>query len=147
MNFQPINSVFECLRLIISVVFCYCFVIRNMDWKYIIMTPWGLARVEVIVSKKHIASELKRGVPVKQIHGALVCSGRVSVTYNSFRRQIISIRDELNTVVTNSGPVDIQTVSSNANKQKRKQVPIVKNDDKPSEEFVFDPSCKAEDFF
>ena len=96
------------------------------------MTPWGLARIEVIAAKEDIESELKRGVPMKQIHDALTQSGRVTVTYNSFRRQIKSIRDKLKMM-----PIH----------QEIKRAPQPKTDSKPSTGFQFDPSCKADDFF
>ncbi|MBL4747903.1 MAG: hypothetical protein JKY17_03740 [Magnetovibrio sp.] len=96
------------------------------------MASWGLARIEVIAAKEDIESELRRGVPMKQIHHALLKSGRVTVTYNSFRRQIKSIRDKLKMM-----PVH----------QNIKQVPQLKTDRKPPAGFQFDPSCKADDFF
>ena len=96
------------------------------------MTSWGRARIEVIAAKEDIESELQRGVPMKQIHEALLKSGRVTVTYNSFRRQIKSIRDKLKMM-----PVH----------QEIKQVSQPKTDGKPPAGFQFDPSCKADDFF
>lgn len=107
------------------------------------MTPWGLARIEVIASKEHIASELQRGVPVKQIHDALVGTGQVSVTYNSFRRQIRSIRDELNAM-----PVDITPPRPrHAPRTSAKQDPPPKITHESSSGFAFDPLAKAEDYF
>jgi len=111
------------------------------------MTPWGLARVEVIASKEHIASELQRGVPVKQIHDALLQSGRVSVTYNSFRRHIQSIRDELKKMSVDMKPEHANRVLSPPAKQVKRQMPPPKSDSKSTGGFRFDPSCKAEDFF
>lgn len=111
------------------------------------MTPWGLARVEVIASKEHIAAELQRGVPVKQIHDALVDAGRVSVTYNSFRRQIQSVRNELDTMSVIINPEHTKRVSSSTAKQVKKQIPPPRPESKPTGGFRFDPSCKAEDFF
>ncbi len=111
------------------------------------MTPWGLARIEVIASKEHIAHELQRGVPVKQIHDALVNAGRVSVTYNSFRRQIRSIRDELNAMPVDITPHRPRRAPSTPAKQDAKQVPPPKTTHKSSGGFVFDPSAKAEDYF
>ena len=61
--------------------------------------------VEVIASNEHIASELQRGVPVTQIHDALLQSGRVSVTDNSLRRQVQFIRDEPHPSVLSAIPV------------------------------------------
>lgn len=111
------------------------------------MTPWGLARVEVIASKEHIACELQRGVPVKQIHDALVSAGRVSVTYNSFRRQIQHIRDELKIMSVDIKPDHAKRAPSSPAEQERRQMLSPKSDNKPSGSFRFDPSCKAEDFF
>jgi len=111
------------------------------------MTPWGLARVEIIASKEHIARELQRGVPVKQIHDALVSAGRVSVTYNSFRRQIQSVRDELDTIPIDIKPDHAKHVPSSLAKPLKKQLPPPRPESNPVSGFCFDPSCKAEDFF
>lgn len=112
------------------------------------MTPWGLARVEVIASKEHIASELQRGVPVKQIHDALVSAGRVSVTYNSFRRQIQHIRDEIRMLPIGGGLPPPRTKS---NTPARKDTPdtstTTSTSQKASGGFVFDPTVKADDYF
>jgi len=112
------------------------------------MTPWGLARVEVIASKEHIASELQRGVPVKQIHDALVSAGRVSVTYNSFRRQIQAVRDELETLPAVTKPENSwRARHSPARQPTAEKTPPQKSEARPGRDFRFDPSCKAEDFF
>jgi len=111
------------------------------------MTPWGLARVEVIASKEHIASELQRGVPVKQIYDALVSVDRVSVTYNSFRRQIQPIRDGLTALSVDKKLASTKRAPHSLDEPVKKQIPPPKPDSKPVRSFRFDPSCKAEDFF
>lgn len=112
------------------------------------MTTWGQARIEVIASKEHIAHELQRGVPMKQIHDALVQSGRVSVTYNSFRRQIKFIRDELKEGLVAAvphlskpkptGPVKKGPSQPSANAMAGSQ---------PKGGFEFNPLPNAEDYF
>jgi len=111
------------------------------------MTPWGLARIEVIVSKEHIASELQRGVPMKQIHDALVRTGHVTVTYNSFRRQIQPIRDELKTIPVTIQPDYPKRAQPSPAQNVKRHMPPPKLESNPTGDFRFDPSCKAEDFF
>lgn len=112
-----------------------------------IMTPWGLARIEIIASKEHITSELQRGVPMKQIHDALVSAGRVTVTYNSFRRQIQTIRDELKTQSVDMQLGHSKRAPNSSAKAVTRQMPPAKLGSKAADGFHFDPSCKAEDFF
>ncbi len=104
------------------------------------MTPWGLARIEVIAAREDIEDELRRGVPMKRIHDALAQSGRVTVTYNSFRRQIQSIRDMIKSDYA-------KCAQDRSVKPASQQVSLPKTDDRPSGEFQFNPSCKADDFF
>ena len=111
------------------------------------MTPWGLARIEVIASKEHITRELQRGVPMKQIHEALVGSGRVSVTYNSFRRQIQPLRDRIKTLSVDTPPGPVDPAPASPPKPVKTQGPPRKSDREPPSGFRFDPSCKADDFF
>lgn len=111
------------------------------------MTSWGLARIEVIASKEHIVCELQRGVPMKQIHDALVRTGRVTVTYNSFRRQIQPIRDELKTMSIDVNQDYGKRVPSSPANQAKTRMPPSKSDSEPTGGFRYDPSCKAEDFF
>lgn len=109
------------------------------------MTTWGQARIEVIASKEHIIHELQRGVPMKQIHDALVQSGHVSVTYNSFRRQIQFIRDELKEGLVAAAqnlakPGAVQKVSPQPSANARA-------DSKPKGGFEFNPMPNADDYF
>jgi len=107
------------------------------------MSPWGLARIEVIAAKEYIESELLCGVPMKQIHDALTQSGRVTVTYNSFRRQIQPIRDKLK--MTSGDHANHATLRTSG--QEIKPIPQPKADRKSSARFQFNPSCKPDDFF
>lgn len=112
------------------------------------MTTWGQARIEVIASKEHIVHELQRGVPMKQIHDALVQSGRVSVTYNSFRRQIKFIRDELKESLVATAP---HLIKSRPTEAVRKATPHPSTtpmaDSKPKGGFEFNPLPNADDYF
>ncbi|MBL4940031.1 MAG: hypothetical protein COB46_07750 [Rhodospirillaceae bacterium] len=111
------------------------------------MTLWGLARIEVIAAKEDIESELRCGVPMKQIHDALLKSGRVTVTYNSFRRQLQPIRDKLKMMSGDINSVHVKNTTQSSIAQDSKQTTQPKTDSKPLVGFQFDPSCKADDFF
>ncbi len=112
------------------------------------MTPWGLAIIEIIAARDDIFQELQRGVPMKQIHDALVHAGRVTVTYNSFRRQIKPIRDEIKSTLVNR--TSMNTGPGTVGRKPVVQVQPARrshSSNKPSGKFQFDPSRKTEDFF
>ncbi len=103
------------------------------------MSRWGQARVEVLAHHQEIKDELARGVPVKQVYDVLLKSGRVTVTYNGFRRQVQSIRDDLL-----RAPVAAPETSSVIVRPTERSNPP---EGKPKSGFVFDPTSKIEDFF
>ena len=112
------------------------------------MTTWGQARIEVIASKEHIVHELQRGVPMKQIHDALAQSGRVSVTYNSFRRQIQFIRDELKDGLLAAAPPLTKPRPTEAVQKASfhpSTTPMAAS--KPKRGFEFNPLPNADEYF
>ena len=113
------------------------------------MTRWGQARIEVLAVRQEIKEELARGVPVKQIYDMLVERGGITVTYNGFRRQVNSIRDELL-----RAPVEVPASSTILVKEPTKTPAASRPSDlpnldkeKPKKGFEFNPVSKAEDFF
>jgi len=54
------------------------------------MTEWGQGRIEVIALRDEILEQLSCSVPIKRMYRHYVEDGKVSVTYNSFRRQILT---------------------------------------------------------
>lgn len=127
------------------------------------MARWGQARVETIAFYQEIKSELARGVPVKQVYQALVERGHVTVTYNSFRRQVQAVRNEINI-----NPIE-QLATLNTFEEEQADIPSKKKNiiqidpppshlnslssssternDEPKQGFKFNPVSKVEDFF
>lgn len=113
------------------------------------MARWGQARVEVLALRQEIADELARGLPVKQTYDGLVKSGRITVTYNGFRRQVQPIRDDLR-----RGPAEVRLPSKGLDKVQT-ETPARRHPSEhcdPAEEtltqgFKFNSLRKAEDFF
>ena len=66
------------------------------------MTLWGQAKIEILVIQDEIKSELRRGIPMKRIYNALVDAKHITVSYNSFRRQIIAFRQEINDIANSN---------------------------------------------
>lgn len=115
------------------------------------MSTWGRARIEVIAMRDHILHELRRGVPMKQIFDGLASGGQVTVTYNSFRRQLQALREEALTPVAPQltarkpyKPAGSPRTASSANDA---SAPQSQTDRKAEGGFIFDPARDAEDFF
>ncbi len=115
------------------------------------MSTWGRARIEVIAMRDHILHELRRGVPMKQIFDALASAGQVTVTYNSFRRQLQALREEALTPgepqPTARKPYKPSGRSRTTSSAHDALAPQSKTDHKAEGGFIFDPARKAEDFF
>lgn len=56
------------------------------------MARWGQANIEVIASRDYITDELKQSVPMQRIYDALFERQRITVSYNSFRLQIRTMK-------------------------------------------------------
>ncbi len=84
---------------------------------------------------------------MKQIHDALVRSGRMTVTYNSFRRQLQPIREALKPISWDIKPDDAKHTPPLPTQRVKKPMPPHQSDSKPTGRFHYDPSCKVEDFF
>ncbi len=127
------------------------------------MARWGQGRVEVLALHEEIKSELTRGLPMKQVYRALVERSHITVAYNTFRRQVQPIRDELNNnhivppVPSNTFTKE-QAEMSSKNMAKTQIIPAslhhnsltsppaeLKNE--PKQGFKYNPVSKAEDFF
>ena len=115
------------------------------------MSTWGRARIEVIAMRDHILHELRRGVPMKQIFDGLASGGQVTVTYNSFRRQLQALREEALTPGEPQPtarkphiPAGSPRMATSANCTSS---PQSQTDHKDEGGFIFDPARNAEDFF
>gem|GEM_PF-2134089 len=115
------------------------------------MSTWGRARIEVIAMRDHILHELRRGVPMKQIFDGLASGGQVTVTYNSFRRQIQALREEALTStepqLTARNPYKPAGSPRTASSTNDASAPQSQTDHKAEGGFIFDPSRNADDFF
>ena len=115
------------------------------------MSTWGRARIEVIVMRDHILHELRRGVPMKQIFDGLASGGQVTVTYNSFRRQLQALREEALTPgepqLTARKPYKPAGSPRATSSASDATAPQSKADHKTEGGFIFDPAHKADDFF
>ena len=115
------------------------------------MSTWGRARIEVIAMRDHILRELRRGVPMRQIFDGLASGGQVTVTYNSFRRQLQALREEALTPaepqLTARKPHKPAGSSRAASSANDSSPPQSKADHKAEGGFIFDPSRNADDFF
>ncbi len=75
------------------------------------MTLWGQAKIEILVIQDEIKSELRRGIPMKRIYNALVDAKQITVSYNSFRRQIIAFRQEINNIANSNIAAPINNIN------------------------------------
>ncbi len=104
------------------------------------MTLWGQAKIEVLVVQDEIKSELAHGVPMKRIYNTLMDANQITVSYNSFRRQILVFREEVKEAANGNRLMTRQTTGIH-------EVAKPSEPTKPKQGFSFNPVAKSKDYF